>query len=135
MCSAGAVIANPYSKSPLEKGFRSVSFHVPGRCPHLPQIVDTPAKSGFADSRPIGYIATGSGCRLVAVPAFKAVRGAIMLSPVGSIPTPSADIVCFFRFVPYQVFSFALWERHQYILSSECDCGLLSEQKETHYER
>lgn len=50
-------------------------------------------KSGFADSRPIGYIATGSGCRLVAVPAFKAVRGAIMLSPVGSIPTPSAFVL------------------------------------------
>lgn len=36
------------------------------------------------------YIRPGSGCRLVAVPAFKAVRGAEILSPVGSIPTPSA---------------------------------------------
>ena len=38
------------------------------------------------------YIGSGSGCRLVAVPAFKAVRGAIALSLVGSIPTPSAKI-------------------------------------------
>ena len=38
----------------------------------------------------ICYHCSGSGCCLVAVPAFKAVRGAIALSPVGSIPTPSA---------------------------------------------
>jgi len=37
------------------------------------------------------YFMSGSGCRLVAVPAFKAVWGAIALSPVGSIPTPSAS--------------------------------------------
>jgi hypothetical protein len=44
----------------------------------------------------ISYLGTGRGCRLVAVPAFKAVRGAIALSPVGSIPTPSAsDVVTF----------------------------------------
>jgi len=36
------------------------------------------------------YFPIGRGCRLVAVPAFKAVWGAIALSPVGSIPTPSA---------------------------------------------
>ena len=38
------------------------------------------------------YFPIGRGCRLVAVPAFKAVWGAIALSPVGSIPTPSAKL-------------------------------------------
>jgi len=37
----------------------------------------------------VGYNCIGRGSCLVAVPAFKAVRGAAM-SPVGSIPTPSA---------------------------------------------
>ena len=37
------------------------------------------------------YVPVGSGCRLVAVPAFKAEWGAIALSLVGSIPTPSAN--------------------------------------------
>ncbi len=46
--------------------------------------------SAFATSEVLLYTIGGSGCRLVAVPAFKAVRGAIALSPVGSIPTPSA---------------------------------------------
>ncbi len=35
------------------------------------------------------YHGIGRGCRLVAVPAFKAVREAVVPSPVGSIPTPS----------------------------------------------
>ncbi len=45
---------------------------------------------GVATHKSVYYHGCGSGCRLVAVPAFKAVRGAIALSPVGSIPTPSA---------------------------------------------
>jgi len=44
----------------------------------------------IANSHSSYYIYDGRGCRLVAVPAFKAVWGAIALSPVGSIPTPSA---------------------------------------------
>ena len=44
---------------------------------------------GVAGATVLAYIFVGSGCRLVAVPAFKAVWGAIALFPVGSIPTPS----------------------------------------------
>jgi hypothetical protein len=51
-------------------------------CPYMPAL--------FAMRMNLEYTYTGSGCRLVAVPAFKAVRGAIVLSLVGSIPTPSA---------------------------------------------
>ena len=47
----------------------------------------------FATIEVLLYTIGGSRCRLVAVPAFKAVRGAIALSPVGSISTPSA-ILC-----------------------------------------
>jgi len=46
------------------------------------------------------YTAAGSGCRLVAAPAFKAVRGTIALPLVGSIPTPSARKVrqvCYYK--------------------------------------
>jgi len=72
-------------------------------CPILDQIAtrgsqQTAHAVAFAISAVLLYTIGGSGCRLVAVPAFKAVRGAIALSPVGSIPTPSATYCNLLRY-------------------------------------